>query len=199
MIGPGSSQQSNYPDDTPAARQQAITTSRSVLLDDGPEDLPDVLGAIDSTDAVIVDRLDKPGASYYVVFLGSQGHTPIVTLMDATAFHLLEIGAAEDPQSDALHWTDPGKIDQDLQGQTLTLLSGGQTIEAKIDLQTNTKRLPRLAWRPCLESFSAFLPFYVYRFAPPGPPIPNSPPFWEFYVRTDGEIALQLTTDRFGV
>jgi hypothetical protein len=122
-----------------------------------PRWAPAFSGAAPQT-PLIVQRLDEPGQYYYIVSYGVGPRATARLRMDAyTGGYAEGIGIGKDGDALTPYRTAP---------EAYTRLARAIQAEAKKKKKTNSKLLPPMSmepfpvWRPCAQSFSAFLPFY---------------------------------------
>jgi hypothetical protein len=136
--------------------------------------------AVSPETPLLVQRLDQPGRYYYIVTFGAGPRVTARLRLNAyTGAYSEGIGIGK--MGDALppYRTPP---------QAYTRLARAIQSAAKKKKKTNWKLLPPMAmepflvWRPCVQSLSAFLPFYQIT---AGPSVR--------YVRVDGKVYDALT------
>lgn len=108
---------------------------------------------------VLVQRLDRLDSFYYIVPMQNGPAVPVLVSVDARFGSYLEAGRTAQPQNNALSGLNfaPTWAEQQLVGSKIDLRSGG-----RVTIRKEAFALyPTLVWRPCRESQSPFLPFFM--------------------------------------
>lgn len=171
---------------TPA---KAVQAARLVIteLRKNPLWQPALRGATPVTSPLLVRRLDVADSYYYVVSCLNATNLSARVMIDGFSTQLVEIGGV-DRQGQALAKWISGE-----QAITTAIANAGAwspavlgTLPAPLRREMMSVQ-PVLAWRPCLQSRSRFLPFHLVMAATR-----------VAYVRVDGEFYTELTNDTLG-
>lgn len=128
---------------------------------------------------LLVKRLDQTGRYYYLVPFGVGEHVTVRLRMDAHTGNYAE-GISVGRRGDALQ---PFRTPEQAHRRVALKLEARAKHKKKIAQALPVITIePFLVWKPCAQSFSAFLPFYLIT-------VSGS----EFYVRVDGRVFDTLT------
>jgi hypothetical protein len=141
----------------------------------------------------VVQHLDDPNVSYLIVPFSNADAIPLVVSLNATTGEYLQAAASRDPKVDVHPIKDSKTIKENLVSGQARI--GDRTIVLRPE-ELPEGDLP-MVWKPCLESFTPFVPFYRVSFQP-GPGLrPLTSPL---YARaSDGALFTGLTSHRGGV
>ena len=148
------------------------------------------------SEPILVQRLDRNDEYYYIVpFLGANQQTSILSCVDARYGSYLQTGAPRQPAGNNSIdagakpdiWQAPQRqhLHEALRGKSVDLGRKGGRLSLRPEVYAP---YPSLVWRPCLESLSPFYPFVM---------IQNGEN--TVYMRLDGQVFTELTTDVRGV
>jgi hypothetical protein len=130
---------------------------------------------------VLVQRLDRLDSFYYIVPMQNGPAVPVLVSVDARFGSYLEAGRTAQPQNNALSGLNfaPTWAEQQVVGSKIDLRSGG-----RVTIRKEAFALyPTLVWRPCRESQSPFLPFFMVIVGGQ-----------RLYLRVDGRLFTRLHT-----
>jgi hypothetical protein len=140
---------------------------------------------------ILVQRLDRIDRFYYIVpWQSAQGVTPLATLLDGRSGEFLEctVGDVSDARGEDI---PPSKKAGSIFSLIARQDAAGLVIGKKVDLPGDAGRMrvrpeavclyPTLVWKPCRQSLSPLLPFYMFTVGD-----------HRIYVRSDGAIFTAL-------
>jgi hypothetical protein len=136
---------------------------------------------------ILVQRLDRRDAFYYIVPMVREPHAvPVLACVDGRFGTYLQAGRVRDPHGNALRHLhlDPQWAKDKVLGQRISLGPRG-TLQVRPE---GTALHPALVWRPCRESMSPYLPFFMF--------VVGSMPI---YLRVDGRLFTKLHTNDHGI
>ena len=128
---------------------------------------------------LLVQRLDQDDSYYYIVPFAIEDVVTARIILDAKTSKFIEAAGIEEPGSSLPRFVDPAAELANWHGKVVSLPS----LRSRVIRPDTVGEHPVLVWRPCLESMSPFLPFYLRSVGD------------EFvYLRVDGERFARLTT-----
>ncbi len=136
-------------------------------------------------DPVLVERLDRPDTYYWVVPWGRRGRMSVAAAVDARYGDYLQALQLPRPGVSSLANLDVEAVLKQLANRLIDLPEPYGRVRLRDDLFCI---YPTLVWRPCRESLS---PFYPFRMLTVGA--------HRVYIRTDGAVFTQLTTNVRGI
>ena len=133
----------------------------------------------------LVQRLDEQDSYYYTIPMFYGNSAPAILNVDAKSGELLRAGWTASPENNAIDGLNFGAewARSKLLGQEIDLGRKG-----RITVREEAFSLyPPLVWRPCKESLSPFLPFFLANIGG-----------HQIYLRVDGQIFTKLRNNDFG-
>jgi hypothetical protein len=177
-----------YPGDNLLDLSLASDLAMKGLVESGPARHPAWSGALDAVspqEPMLVHRLDRIDDFYFLVPLGrSASNVTAGIAIDGRYGHYRQATRLAEESAGAMPALTREAAFERIAGQRLSLPDGQGSILVRPEILTQFRTL---GWRPCHESFSPFLPFYM--FAMGAIPI---------YVRIDGAVFTSLTIKRQG-
>jgi len=111
-------------------------------------------------DPILVQRLDRADAFYYIVPMQvSRKAVPVLVCVDARFGSYLQSARISDRGGSAFHGLnfDPNAAIETIVGQSISFGPKGRQIVRKEAFAL----YPTLVWRPCRESMSPYIPFFM--------------------------------------
>lgn len=139
-----------------AARRAAVALRENGLAE--REEWRDLLKGTTPDRPQLVGMLERDSVPYYIVPFMAGGVVRAAVRIHAETGKYLQALASGDLRKDAVALLSITEIEIALDGQEFDF--DGAKVIFSIE---NIKDLPTLGWKPCLESFSPFYPFYIIR------------------------------------
>lgn len=137
-----------------------VRAALNILYDYGLRDddeFRDVIKGVEPGKPWRVQYIGSPGSSYVVVPFSNAHATPLLVCLDAKTGNYLQATAASNPRLDVYPMLDSDTV-------KATLLKTPLRIDNR-SILVDREQLPEgdlpLVWKPCMESFTPFVPFYL--------------------------------------